>query len=145
MVQTFSGTWSPAYAKRPLTKVALKNVRLAYAKRTIVKIGSESLPRGAQLKFEAGRSFFWSSEIFVDFVAAVCKFFSVPASRAGRTKPVGRRPAANGRPAFLGNTIYSYIPVYSETALLIHVCVALLCARCVLCPFSVHTTAVVKV
>ena len=30
------------------------------------------------------------SEFFVDFVPAVCEFFSGPASKAGRTKPTGR-------------------------------------------------------
>ena len=83
----FLKTWSPAYAKKPLTKVPLKNARLAYAKRTIVKIGSESLPVGAQLKFEAGRSFFGARKFSLISSQRCASFFlSRPPGPVGRSR-----------------------------------------------------------
>ena len=83
----FLKTWSPAYAKNCLTKVPLKNARLVYAKRTIVKIGSESLPGGAQLKFEAGRSFFGAREFSLISSQRCASFFLVrPPGPAGRSR-----------------------------------------------------------
>ena len=87
MVRTFSKTWSPAYAKNCLTKMPLENARLVYAKRTIVKIGSESLPGGAQLKFKAGRSFFGARKFSLISSQRCASFFPArPPGPAGRSR-----------------------------------------------------------
>ena len=90
LARFFLETWSPAYAKKSFTKMPLKNARLAYAKRTIVKIGSESLPGGAQLKFEAGRSFFGARKFLLISSQRCASFF--PARPPG---PAGRSRLAN--------------------------------------------------
>ena len=65
----------------------LKNARLVYAKRTIVKIGSESPPGGARLKFKAGQSFFGAREFSLISSQRCASFFLArPPRPAGRSR-----------------------------------------------------------
>ena len=83
----FLKTWFPAYAKRPLTKVPLKNARVACATRTIVKIGSESLPGESHLEFKAGRSFFGAREFSLISSQRCASFFPArPPGPGGRSR-----------------------------------------------------------